>query len=184
MHNQDKQGVREIFVNDENGTPQKHRVVSQDAIFNRPRLNSTLKSQGALCAKLNTTPNAKNVTGFHWIAHPKHIPLDQWNMIRRLLFNIYDEDHLRRAAVSRRSSLMSAPHPCSGALLRFASGIGCAAYGARDLLCAALLHACHRSQQRTASRDYTTVSPISSPVQWAGSRCSFEGADCYYGLAP
>jgi len=38
---------------------------------------------------------------------------------------------------------MSALHSCSGALLCIAPGIGYAAYGARDLLCAALLHACY-----------------------------------------
>ena len=44
-YEQEKQGVREIFVLDKNGTPQKHRVVAQDAIFSKPRgENSNLRS--------------------------------------------------------------------------------------------------------------------------------------------
>jgi hypothetical protein len=44
-----------------------------------------------------------------------------------------------RTQIKRKgnSGVMSALHSCSGALLGIAPGIGCAAYGARDLLCAA-----------------------------------------------
>jgi hypothetical protein len=104
MHNQDTQGIREIFVNDENGSPQKHRVASQQAIFSKQRPGSTLKSQGSLCAKLATHEGAKNISGFHWIAHPKHIPMAQWLTMRKLLFQ-HDENHLGRGPLR---------HDCDG----------------------------------------------------------------------
>jgi hypothetical protein len=102
-YEEEKQGVREIFVLDKNGTPKKHRAVAQDAIFSKPRGDSELKSQGDHCAILVTAPGTKNVTGKHWIASPKHIPLDQWKRIRSLLFNmmriILGEDHFDTIAL-------------------------------------------------------------------------------------